>query len=106
MTHQILDAGVGDLVLTCTDDKSRNRRLGLALGKGTPLQQAVDEMMAKPPLALRAAKNVVNNSLTCDSIEAALAIERASIMWLQSSDDMKEGVAAFVEKRKPNFKGK
>lgn len=36
--------GVGDLVLTCTDDKSRNRRLGLALGKGIPLQQAVDDI--------------------------------------------------------------
>lgn len=27
-------AGLGDLVLTCTDDQSRNRRFGLALGKG------------------------------------------------------------------------
>ena len=27
-------AGLGDLVLTCTDDKSRNRRFGLALGRG------------------------------------------------------------------------
>lgn len=27
-------AGLGDLVLTCTDDQSRNRRLGLALGRG------------------------------------------------------------------------
>lgn len=70
------------------------------------LKRAVAEMVAKPPLALRAAKNVVNNSLTCDSIEAALAIERGSTMWLLASDDMKEGVASFVEKRKPNFKGK
>ncbi len=32
-------AGVGDLVLTCTDDKSRNRRLGLQLGQGkTPAE--------------------------------------------------------------------
>src|ERR1700723_1295181 len=29
-------AGLGDLVLTCTDDQSRNRRLGLALGRGSP----------------------------------------------------------------------
>lgn len=27
-------AGLGDLILTCTDDQSRNRRFGLALGKG------------------------------------------------------------------------
>jgi hypothetical protein len=28
--------GVGDLVLTCTDDQSRNRRFGLAIGRGEP----------------------------------------------------------------------
>jgi len=37
-------AGLGDLVLTCTGDLSRNRRLGLALGRGKPLQQAVAEI--------------------------------------------------------------
>ena len=37
-------AGVGDLILTCTDDLSRNRRLGLALGRGTPLKLAVEEI--------------------------------------------------------------
>jgi glycerol-3-phosphate dehydrogenase (NAD(P)+) len=37
-------AGVGDLILTCTDDQSRNRRLGLALGQGKRLQAAVDEI--------------------------------------------------------------
>jgi glycerol-3-phosphate dehydrogenase (NAD(P)+) len=37
-------AGVGDLVLTCTDDQSRNRRLGLALGRGTALDQAVTDI--------------------------------------------------------------
>ena len=34
-------AGLGDLVLTCTGDLSRNRRLGLALGKGKSIEQAV-----------------------------------------------------------------
>jgi glycerol-3-phosphate dehydrogenase (NAD(P)+) len=33
-------AGLGDLVLTCTDDQSRNRRLGIALGRGASLMQA------------------------------------------------------------------
>ncbi|MGD8842876.1 MAG: NAD(P)H-dependent glycerol-3-phosphate dehydrogenase, partial [Gammaproteobacteria bacterium] len=37
-------AGVGDLVLTCTDNQSRNRRLGLALGRGVALQQAVADI--------------------------------------------------------------
>jgi len=34
-------AGLGDLVLTCTDDQSRNRRVGLALGKGQTLDEAI-----------------------------------------------------------------
>lgn len=70
------------------------------------LEKTVAEIVAKPPLALRAAKNIVNNSLTCDSIEAALAIERGTIQWLFGSGDSKEGVAAFLEKRMPNFKGR
>ncbi|MGD0469280.1 MAG: enoyl-CoA hydratase/isomerase family protein [Terriglobales bacterium] len=70
------------------------------------LEKTVEELVAKPPLALRAAKTIINNSATCDSIDAALAIERGTIQWLAGSEDMKEGVAAFVEKRKPSFKGK
>ncbi len=34
-------AGLGDLVLTCTGDLSRNRRLGLALGQGQSIEDAV-----------------------------------------------------------------
>lgn len=34
-------AGLGDLVLTCTDNQSRNRRFGLALGNGTSVEQAM-----------------------------------------------------------------
>jgi len=37
-------AGLGDLVLTCTDDQSRNRRMGLALAKGKTVAQAVAEI--------------------------------------------------------------
>ena len=37
-------AGLGDLVLTCTDDQSRNRRCGLLLGRGRSLQQALAEI--------------------------------------------------------------
>ncbi len=37
-------AGLGDLVLTCTGDLSRNRRLGLALGRGQSIDDAVREI--------------------------------------------------------------
>ena len=37
-------AGLGDLVLTCTGDLSRNRRLGMALGRGVGLREALAEI--------------------------------------------------------------
>jgi glycerol-3-phosphate dehydrogenase (NAD(P)+) len=37
-------AGVGDLILTCTENLSRNRRLGLALGEGVALKIAAEEI--------------------------------------------------------------
>jgi glycerol-3-phosphate dehydrogenase (NAD(P)+) len=36
--------GLGDLILTCTDNQSRNRRFGLALGQGQNQQQALIEI--------------------------------------------------------------
>ena len=37
-------SGLGDLLLTCTDDQSRNRRMGLAIGKGQSMEQAQEEI--------------------------------------------------------------
>ena len=37
-------AGLGDLVLTCTDNQSRNRRFGLALGQGSEVEQAITDI--------------------------------------------------------------
>lgn len=37
-------SGLGDLILTCSDDQSRNRRLGLSLGKGLSIEQAEKEI--------------------------------------------------------------
>jgi glycerol-3-phosphate dehydrogenase (NAD(P)+) len=50
-------AGLGDLVLTCTGDLSRNRRLGLALGRGQSLHEAV-----------AAIGQVVESVQTCDEV--------------------------------------
>ncbi|MFP7723594.1 NAD(P)H-dependent glycerol-3-phosphate dehydrogenase [Lysobacter sp. A3-1-A15] len=50
-------AGVGDLVLTCTGDLSRNRRLGLALGRGQSIGEAV-----------RAIGQVVESVQTADEV--------------------------------------
>lgn len=37
-------AGIGDLVLTCTDDQSRNRRFGLAIARGLTVEEACAEI--------------------------------------------------------------
>ncbi|KDD75318.1 NAD-dependent glycerol-3-phosphate dehydrogenase [Helicosporidium sp. ATCC 50920] len=53
-------AGVGDIVLTCTGDASRNRSVGLRLGKGEKLQAVIDSMngmVAEGVLTSRAAHN-------------------------------------------------
>ncbi|HEV7777168.1 MAG TPA: NAD(P)H-dependent glycerol-3-phosphate dehydrogenase [Luteibacter sp.] len=50
-------AGLGDLVLTCTGDLSRNRRLGLALGRGVSLDDAIREI-----------GQVVESVLTADEV--------------------------------------
>lgn len=55
-------AGMGDLVLTCTDDLSRNRRMGLALAKGMSVEDAQREIqqVVEGVLAARAVKEVAD----------------------------------------------
>jgi glycerol-3-phosphate dehydrogenase (NAD(P)+) len=60
-------AGLGDLVLTCTDDQSRNRRFGMALGRGqslTDAQNAIHQVVEGVPAA-RAVHDVAQR-LTVD----------------------------------------
>jgi glycerol-3-phosphate dehydrogenase (NAD(P)+) len=54
-------AGLGDLILTCTDDQSRNRRFGLAIGKGKNVTQAEIEV-GQTVEGLRAAKAIYHKS--------------------------------------------
>jgi glycerol-3-phosphate dehydrogenase (NAD(P)+) len=53
-------AGLGDLVLTCTDDQSRNRRMGLALAAGKTAEQAQQEIgqVVEGVLAAKAVRDV------------------------------------------------
>ena len=41
-------SGMGDLVLTCSGDASRNRRVGLALGQGKKMAEILAEMSRSP----------------------------------------------------------
>lgn len=51
-------SGMGDLILTCTDDQSRNRQLGLAIGRGQTVEQAV-KTVGKTVEGMHAAREVL-----------------------------------------------
>lgn len=60
---------------------------------------------SKPPVAVRLAKEAVLKSFDT-TIEGGLEFERKNFYMLFASDDQKEGMKAFVEKRKAEWKGR
>ncbi len=62
------------------------------------------KLATMPPVALRAAKASVLNAEE-DHLSGGLVEERRLFMDLFDTEDQKEGMAAFMEKRRPNFKG-
>jgi enoyl-CoA hydratase len=63
------------------------------------------QVAAKPPLAVRLAKEAVNRSLETPLAEG-LAIERKNFYFLFATEDQKEGMRAFIEKRSAQFRGR
>ncbi len=63
------------------------------------------KIATKSPIALRLAKEAVNAAFEM-SLTDALAHERRLFYLLFASDDQKEGMAAFLEKRDPDFTGR
>jgi enoyl-CoA hydratase len=71
------------------------------------LQEALDlanEIAARAPLAVQFGKEAVNHAFE-SFLSDGLADERRSFFFLFASQDQKEGMSAFVEKRKPQWKG-
>jgi enoyl-CoA hydratase/carnithine racemase len=58
-----------------------------------------------PPLAIEQAKEVVLRGMDA-ALDTGLALETRAIQLLFASEDQKEGMAAFIEKRKPRFRGR
>ena len=73
------------------------------------LDNAVEEFVSKfkrlPPIAVGKAKMLINKSMENDMV-AHLELESKTASFSAGTKDFKEGVAAFVEKRKPEFMGK
>ena len=64
-----------------------------------------DEIASRAPVAIRAAKKMINLAYDM-SLSNGLAEERQTFYSLFASEDQKEGMQAFIEKRKPEWKGK
>lgn len=57
------------------------------------------------PLAVRASLQVIRRGADC-GLDAALELERTAFRRILLSEDFKEGIAAFTEKREPAYKGR
>lgn len=64
-----------------------------------------EHLAAQPILGLAATKALMNSAST-RSLDAQLELEKDEMQRLGNTDDYREGVAAFVEKRKPVFTGR
>jgi enoyl-CoA hydratase len=84
-------------------------RIGLVNGIHDPVldkaREVAQVLATKSPVALRLLKRLANRALGSDHSED-LEAEADSFGELFSSEDAKEGLAAFVEKRAPNFVGR
>jgi enoyl-CoA hydratase len=74
---------------------------------GQALQRALDvarEIAAMPPISIMQIKEVVNAGLNAP-LDTALMLERKAFQLQFATRDQKEGMRAFLEKRKPKFEG-
>ncbi len=63
------------------------------------------EIAAKPPVAVRLAKKAVLKAMDT-TLETGLAYEQMLFYLLFATEDQREGMQAFLEKRKPRFRGR
>lgn len=77
-----------------SSDEVENEALRLAL-----------DIAGKPPVAVRLAKQAINKAQELP-LDHGLSFEQNAFYLLFSSEDQQEGMQAFLEKRKPQFRGK
>jgi len=63
------------------------------------------DIASKPPISIRSAKEAILRAQDT-TLEVGLEFERKAFYMLFATEDGKEGMKAFLEKRKPTFKGK
>jgi len=92
-------------------DAQEAYRIGL-VNKVVPVGSVMEEanklaekLISRPAFALKMIKMAVNEGINMD-IKSAITHEARCFEIIFSTEDQKEGVNAFLEKRKPNFKGR
>jgi enoyl-CoA hydratase len=112
LTHALGKARAMEVILTGRPITAREAYAAGLVTKVVPNEACLDEARAlareiatKPPLAVQMAKDAILKSFDL-SIEQGMDYERKNFYLLFASEDMKEGMAAFIEKRKPEFKGR
>ena len=63
----------------------------------------IDDMLTTSPMGLRLTKEGLDMAIDATSLESAMAIENRNQILCSQSDDFKEGMRAFMEKRTPNY---
>jgi len=71
----------------------------------TAAREVAAKIAAKSPASVKIAKQAINRGMQTN-LDSGLAYEREMYSLSMTLEDKKEGVAAFVEKRKPNFIGR
>jgi enoyl-CoA hydratase len=72
------------------------------LGEAIRLAQSIAE---RAPVAVKVGKEAVNHAFET-TLQEGVAVERRLFQMLFATEDQQEGMAAFIEKRKPNWQGK
>ena len=85
-------AGLGDLILTCTDNQSRNRRFGLALGKG----ESVDAAIKSIGQVVEGFRNTKEVYLLAQRTGVEMPITEQIYKVLYENKDMKDAAMALL----------
>ena len=112
LTRAIGKSKAMEMILTGRYMTAREaEQLGL-VARVTPIEVYLDEALklaneiaARPPIAVRFAKEAINKAFET-SLSDGLEFERRLFYFLFATEDQKEGMRAFVEKRKPEWQGK
>lgn len=93
-------------------DAQRAYQLGLVSRVGpdeellAEARALADDMLGTTPLGLRLTKDALGHAIDAPSMEAVIAMEDRNQILCVQGEDFAEGIAAFLEKRKPRYGGR